>query len=448
MFRFKSKFKSEFGHLIFGNSFKSKLLKDGFGSTIAKVANFLLIFFSSVVLVRSMGAENYGVYGYVVSIITILNIPAEFGLPSLVIRETAKNVALERWGQLRGLWKWATRIIVLFTVVLLFGALVFIYIWGDNFGDAYSRTLFWAILLLPFISLGHLRKSQLYGLKKVVLGQLPEQVLLPTLTIIIVLFISTTTPGELTAPQAMMIRLAASVIAFVVGTVLVIRNYPLEIKKTEPLKEVRAWIRSAIPFAGNSGITLLNNQAGILILGLFVSPAEIGYYKIAASLAITVAIGNQIIANVANPQFASLFVENQIKRLQKLVNIGAKVSFIISFCALLFFLFFGKPFLSFIYGADFIASYQPLLILIVGQLVNSSTGPVADLLNMTGKEKFTLRGTAISSFTNIILNFLLTPRMGLFGAAIATAVSLIIFNLFLFLVARKRLNITSFIINF
>jgi len=75
--------------------------------------------------------------------------------------------------------------------------------------------------------------------------------------------------------------------------------------------------------------------------------------------------------------------------------------------------------------------------------VNSAAGSVGMLLNMTRYERDTAKGLAVSAILNVVLNLLLIPLLGIIGAAIATAVSLITWKVLLWWVVRWRLGINS-----
>jgi O-antigen/teichoic acid export membrane protein len=114
----------------------------------------------------------------------------------------------------------------------------------------------------------------------------------------------------------------------------------------------------------------------------------------------------------------------------------------------LVFLFFGKTLLNLVFGPEFIPAYEPLAILTVGQLINSATGSVGFLLMMTGYEQDTARGMAIAAVSNIVLNLVLVPLWGTKGAALASAITLVIWNVLLWLAVRRRLKINSMAFNF
>ena len=81
--------------------------------------------------------------------------------------------------------------------------------------------------------------------------------------------------------------------------------------------------------------------------------------------------------------------------------------------------------------------------LALGQLVNAGMGSVGALLNMTDHERDTLRGVAIAAVANVVLGLVLIPLYGLEGAAIATAVPLIIWNLLLRQAVWRRIQIET-----
>jgi O-antigen/teichoic acid export membrane protein len=60
---------------------------------------------------------------------------------------------------------------------------------------------------------------------------------------------------------------------------------------------------------------------------------------------------------------------------------------------------------------------------------------------MTGYQKYTFIGVAVSAILNIILNAALIPQWGAEGAAMATAISTVVWNILLVSFVQKKLNI-------
>ncbi|MFO7971597.1 MAG: polysaccharide biosynthesis C-terminal domain-containing protein, partial [Desulfobacterales bacterium] len=121
--------------------------------------------------------------------------------------------------------------------------------------------------------------------------------------------------------------------------------------------------------------------------------------------------------------------------------------FVFNLLTVVFFFALGRPLLGLVFGAVFVNSYLPLVILMAGQMVNSAAGSVAFLLNMTGHERDTAKGVACAAGINIVLNLILIPPLGINGAATATAVSMVVWNVLLWWMVRKRLRINSMAFN-
>jgi O-antigen/teichoic acid export membrane protein len=78
--------------------------------------------------------------------------------------------------------------------------------------------------------------------------------------------------------------------------------------------------------------------------------------------------------------------------------------------------------------------------------VNTSTAPVAPLLNTTGHQDSVAWIFGGSAVMNIVLNAILIPRFGIVGAASATAISTAVYNVWFFVLARRRLKINCFLL--
>lgn len=434
-------------NFVMGSVFRRKLVRDGIGSLILRLVFIILSFLISIVLARILGAEGYGIYGYALAIVSVLAIPAEFGLPTLILRETSKNVALRNFGLVRAIWSWAFKIIIFITIIIFVLAFFAFRIWGDQFDEIYILTIKWGLLLVPIIALSNLKYSALKGLKKIVLGQLGENLIRPGGMLLISLIMYFIFPNDLTPNLVMIFQTISAGFSLSITSFLLWKNLPDEINYSSPINRTRNWFTSAFTLALVNGVSILNKWINLIILGLFVSSAEVGIYNVTIQISILASSGLQAVNLVIAPQFASLYAQGDINRLQRLTTISARVILAINLIITVFFIVFGKLFLSIVYGPEFVIGYTQMIILLTGQFVNSATGSVAFLLNMTNKEQLTIRGSLAAVGINIALSFLLAPIWGTNGAAIASAVAVAISNIILWWLVYKHLKINSLAFN-
>lgn len=432
--------------LVSGDGLRAQLLRGGIGSLAIKAGHTVLAFAVAVVLARTLGPEGYGVYSFALAILMLTAIPAQVGVPQLIIRETAKAQVAENYGLMRGLWRWGNIAVALFSLAALLvvgGILLLTEIGGDG---ARVATLTVGIALIPLIALANVRGACLRGLRKVVQGQLPESIIRPALLLALVgIWAAFFVPEEgMTAQQAMGLYVTAAVIAFGIGVWLLRRARPAELsEKPEPIYESGAWRKAVIPLALITGLQLINNYADLLILGIFRSDEEVGIYRAVFQLVILVIFGLQAINKVMQPHFARLYRQGQQERLQKLATASARAILAMALPPAAMFLVVGGDLLAWIFGDAFRAGALALSLLALGQLSNAGMGSVGILLNMTGNERDTMRGTAVAAAANLMMNLVLVPPFGMAGAATASALTLLLWNLLLRHSVKKRLGLET-----
>ena len=420
---------------------REQLLKAASGTLLLRVTSLVAMFIGSVVLARALGPAGLGVYSLVFAIVTLLALPAQVGIPTLLVRETAKAQAKEDWSVLSGLWRWSTRIIFLSSMLITLGAFLVVLMGGERLGSELVYTLMAGLVLVPLIALGNARGAALRGLRFIVRGQLPETVIRPVLLLVFVgglLALGANVSSE----KAMALHAAAAAIAFLIGAALLWRARPNAMIGVEAdFSRTQQWLKAAIPLALIGALQIVSNQAGILLLGGFRAEDEVGIYKVATSAATLTLFGLQVVNLVMAPHMARLHAISDFERLQRLASVGAMVSSVLVLPALLVFIFIGDWLLALVYGAEFKAAYLPLIILTVGQVINALFGSVGLLLNMTGHERAAARWLTVSVLSNIGLGVLLIPQYGVLGAAVASVASLIIWNIAFWQLAKNKLGV-------
>lgn len=411
---------------------------------MVRVGNMALGFLVAVVLARSLGPDGYGVYTFVFAIVSLLAVPSKLGLPHVVVRETVRAQLDGDFALMKGLWRWTSGAAAVFSLVLAGGGLVVALLLGDRLDGTGFWTLGTGLVLVPLLALGNLRGAALRGLRRVVLGQLPEMVLRPAFHLLLLLGVVLYPAVSLSPANAMGLHALAAGLAFVAGGWMLVRALPAQMRTAlVPTYQARAWIAAAIPLALVSGAALITQYTDVLVVGIFRTPDEVGIYRTAALSATSVAFGQQVVAAVVAPQFARFHATGETARLQRVVTASTRATLLLTAPAVLAVALGGGWFLGQVFGAEYVDASAALSVLLVGQAVDALVGPVGMLLMMTGHEGDTAKGTLVGAGANVVLNLVLVPRFGAVGAAVATAASLSAMNLLLWTTARRRLGIQT-----
>ena len=127
-------------------------------------------------------------------------------------------------------------------------------------------------------------------------------------------------------------------------------------------------------------------------------------------------------------------IEAVLKKSLKLLAVASLVVFIVI-------ILFGDNLLR-IFGDQYVEAKLLLTILVCGHLFNALTGPVGRLLMMSGYEKDIRNSSIVVAILGIALAFVLVSWYGVYGAAVATAVTVAVQNVFLAYLVNSRLKIS------
>ncbi|MCC6167025.1 MAG: polysaccharide biosynthesis C-terminal domain-containing protein, partial [Caldilineaceae bacterium] len=142
------------------------------------------------------------------------------------------------------------------------------------------------------------------------------------------------------------------------------------------------------------------------------------------------------------PRIARLYALGDRAALQGIVRQGARVMALLALPLVIGLLLFGGQFLR-LFGPEFSGARAALSILLAGHLCDVLAGPVVIILTMTGYEGDAAKAIGLSTALNLLLAPPLIHFWGLEGAALATAVSLSLWNVLLVVLVRRRVGIDA-----
>jgi O-antigen/teichoic acid export membrane protein len=160
------------------------------------------------------------------------------------------------------------------------------------------------------------------------------------------------------------------------------------------------------------------NWGDNLVLRLFVPMGDIGEYNLGYQFFKGVVMLTFIINAYFLP-FISENIKDSAKMRDYLFNKRPKI-FVLGLAAIGLLFVIAPYFFSFVYGDTYLNSASVLRILLLGAVLILYNTFYIPILNALKKYKFTQIVIILQVLLNLLLDFLLIPLMGLFGAAVAT----------------------------
>ncbi len=417
----------------------SALVKDVKVALIIQLIGLLLICLVKVFLARWMGKTEYVIYEYVISWSLLLAIPAVLGFPSTVLRLISEYRVKQDWGRLGGIIRGSLLLTILASIFLCLVSTALILLLDHYFSFAYTKPLLIGIWLVPLQALVQLFLETARGMKDLTLAYVPFLVIWPILLLSGGLFFwqRNHALGSITTIEMAMVMLA---IALSFQFSLLWGKLNTEVEESTPIYNYREWIRIALVLLLQRGFTQILNQTDIVMVGSIAGTEEAGIYTAAAKTSEWVVFALQTVNIVVAPTFTTLFVQGDRQELQKLVFKVSIWVFWFSLVVATILIIFAKPVME-LFGSDFVAAHWQLKILVLGQVVNALCGSVGTLLIMTGNQNKMVFISGYAALINIILNGVLIPIFGSVGAAIATSLTITMWNIWVGFVVIKNLGI-------
>ena len=406
---------------------------------LVRVAGAGLGFAFNVALARVLGADGLGIYHLSLTFALIASVVGRMGMDAAMLKFGATSHAAADGRRLAAVHRLGMGTALLGCGIVAASTFfaadwLAIAVYAD---PAIAQPLrLMSLALVPFALLnlyGELLKAGQHQ----ALSSLVQGAALPLVSLLL-LFVFAKRIEDASAAAA--IYLVANILVYGASYSLWRRSVPpASTSATEPIK-FRDLFMTAMPMYGSAIADVVMTFSDVLILGMFATAADVGIYTAAARTALLTRF--LLLANsaVAAPRFAALHAARDTEGVARLALRSTLLTTISSVPLLLIFIVFPERILS-LFGPQFEAGAQALIILSVGQFVNAATGPVGYLLNMSGFHRIEGRIAVAGAVMTVGLCFALIPFWGLLGAAAANAIATATCNLLRVYYAKTCLGI-------
>ena len=407
-------------------------------ATFLSSAIHLFIWFIITLLIgRHLGVDELGSYQMIYTINTIVILIAAIGIPSALIKYAAEyKTDKHKLSQL------ASAAIITSLIIGCLCSIVF-YCTSLHLANIFGMPSLEYLLKIvsPFFAF-NLAVQTIFGLlnglremKKFALATILQNILLIAITIPLVFVFNLGVSGA-----------AIGIVLSSLGTLLfliVISKHYFTFTLKKYVQTTKQLVVFGVKIFIGAAINLINYQADILLIGYFLTAIDVGYYAIAIALSKFFWLIPQSIQKITYPATSEYWSKNNHKALQKMIDKSMKYSACIMLPIGLATGFFAKEIISLTYGHEFNYAVLPLQILIFGTVINGAiTRAVGGTLSGIGRADLPPKVSAFAATVNIILNIALIPRFGINGAAVATAISLIIMTSLSLMLIVKNTGVT------
>jgi O-antigen/teichoic acid export membrane protein len=390
-----------------------------------------------VLITRGLGAKGAGVLFLAIALFTILTNAAELGADTGLVRFVARNRALARTPEIRpmlgvAIWPVAGASALLGAVVLVAApTLAHLLVDPGQRQDAVT----YLRVMAPFVPLGTVMTVALAGTRG--FGTVRpyvavQNILVPVARPVLVAVVLLAGLGSVAIALAWALPLGLGCVA---GLVLLFAFLARAERQAagpiarRSLREIGSefW-RFSVPrgVAGFFQIAIL--WVDVLLVGVFRPDSDVGVYSAVSRTVMAGTLVLQAVRLAVAPQISRLLAIDDRSRAQTVFQ-NATWWLIAASWPIYITLAVFAPLVLRAFGPGFATGEAALTVLALAMLVDMGTGNVSTVLLMAGKSSWNLVNTGVSVVMNVGLNLILIPRLGIVGAALAWAASIVVENL-------------------
>lgn len=422
----------------------AELIKGSSTALVLRVIGLGFGYIFTLIITRGYGAKAMGIFALSFTVLQISSVIGRLGMDTALLRFVAEYSSQGKWEVVKDVYKKALKLIIPFSVLLslsiyLTSPYLAKYIFHKEYLYTYFRiaSLGIAPFVLIFINSGSLR-----GLKKI-----KEYVFLQNigtfffsfifLWLMTYIFYNSKSTIRNSSYIPLTVYIISVFIIFFLSHLLWLKHLkPNTVHLTKSINSMniissinyKTLLSISTPMLLSSSLAFIMQWTDTIMLGMFRTEAEVGIYAVALKVSMITSLTLFAINSIAAPKFAEFYGKGDIEGLGKVAQQSTKLIFWTSFPVLLIFFIFPSFILG-IFGEEFKAGAVALIILTFGQFVNAISGSVGLILQMSGKQNIFQNIIVTAAIINIFLNSLFIPKFGIIGAAFASMLSMVFWNI-------------------
>ena len=394
-------------------------------------------------ITTSYGAETFGLFEMCLTILTIIGVLGRMGFDGALVKFIPQFREKGEFTNLRATYRFtlsrAIPLSVLMGLALFVGAdFIANFFKSDHLAEGIRITA----VIVPFSTWIGLNSEAFRGMKNMVAYSFYQRGTTIFIACFAILILQHFYPTWIHVPLVGF-GIGAIALSIAAGVYAPKRIYALGEAQTPSTPLLSKTILAvAFPMLLHASMFMVMNWTDTLMIEYFHDEKDVGIYRLAFKVAALITVAQYAINSIAAPMFSSFKTKGDLVGLKKIVRNIGYLNLLISIPIFIIIQIFPGFILEF-FGEEFTGGIAPLIILSIGSILNALCGPVMYLLSMTGFEKTARNIIVIASAFNIALNLFLIPRYGILGAAYATSICTVLWNVMAVIKIKKEYGFIS-----
>ncbi|HEV7318197.1 MAG TPA: lipopolysaccharide biosynthesis protein [Ensifer sp.] len=406
-----------------------------------RIVSAAIAFLSQIILARLMGEFEYGIFVFVWVLVILFGSLSCVGFHSIVIRFLPEYQATAAMDEIRGVTTTVRVFALVSATTVAAVGLTGLWLFGAHVETYYILPLYLGLFTLPMISLGDVMDGTARAHGWALSAMSPTFIIRPLL-VLVFMVVAVTSGAPHTAQTAMIAAMAAAYVTTV--SQFLVLTYRLRSRYVPGPRriELRRWLRVSVPIFMVDGFGFLLTNSDVVIVGLYLDPADVAIYFAAAKTMALVHFVMFAVKAAAGPRVANAMARDA-SQIPAIAIESARWAFWPSLLVGALVLLAGSFLLS-LFGPAFVTGLPLMAILFAGILAKAFVGPAETLLTMAGQQTLCVILYAGALLANIALNLSLIPLFGLSGAAFATAGAMFVEAMLLHIAVRRTFGFALF----
>lgn len=410
--------------LLGARTWRDPVVRNSAGAMAVSIGGMSLGYLTQIFLARTLGPEGYGEYTYSTAWLNVAQMVGSIDIAGAALRFVALYAATGAWGLLRG-FVWRARAIVAGASVTLTGLVIlFILALGDRISPARTATLLVACAAVVPAAFLLSEANILQALHRTFGARVPGSLVRP-LVLLTGIAVALGAGARLTSARTLALNALGLLVAALLSLWWVERVRPAESRRAPMQTRTGEWVRmSLIQLSASVLQLILSQQSDVIVAGSLLNSRAAGLYAVASQLAGLVLFGGGTVTELAAPRLAAFNGNLHSAAFEAEVRRVSYLNWALSLPLAAVFALAG-PWILRTFGPGYAAAYPTFCVLLIPQVVGGLWGGLAGtLLAMVGYHRAAAVLIGVSAALNVGLTLVLTPRYGIVGTALATAIAI------------------------